>query len=299
MESHIQWLHKKYDGINTSEIGQQLEKIKKTHQNEMKELVEMEWLVTNLWTKKLREAEELNKTEKWVNNRIELADTLIKKYSYLSKSLSNKIRNIEDWMKKLQWDIKSLDTKVKEISEKWAYVSERTAWHTQDAMQYGNLAVKFWTLYSVLNATLENFMLDEYGGEILNITKWVLSQEFEKIRENWKRSRDMVIWDIYRQIQKRIEWWGVKLNEFHLWRLKYLLENEHLIKPEKEIPEWDREMRVALNVVSAVELFLRKWENWVDVEIIDGKEVWITVVDKLMDKHFDVERNLIDTKKDL
>lgn len=119
-----------------------------------------------------------------------------------------------------------------------------------------------------------------------------MSQEFEKIRESWKRSRDVIKWDIYRQIQKHIQGWGLKVNEFNLWRLDHLIKNEDLILPEKEIAEWDREMKVALNIVSAVELFLRKLQ-WADADVIDGKIIWNTIVDKLMIKFFDVKVNIV------
>jgi hypothetical protein len=40
---------------------------------------------------------------------------------------------------------------------------------------------------------------------------------------------------------------------------------------------------------------LRKWEFGVDGKIVNGEFVWNTIVDKLMDKHFDVKRNVIDS----
>ena len=74
--------------------------------------------------------------------------------------------------------------------------------------------------------------------------------------------------------------------------MDHLIKNEDLILPEKEIAEWDREMKVALNIVSAVELFLRKLQ-WADADVIDGKIIWNTIVDKLMIKFFDVKVNIV------
>jgi len=214
------------------------------------------------------------------------------RYSGEAEKVNIRIQGYNELMSHLNRVSKNMDRQIKEITDKASTLTERWIWNTQDVIQYGSLAVKYGTLFSVLNATLENFMLDEYGGEILEVTKWVLSQEFEKIRESWKRSRDVIKWDIYRQIQKHIQGWGLKVNEFNLWRLDHLIKNEDLILPEKEIAEWDREMKVALNIVSAVELFLRKLQ-WADADVIDGKIIWNTIVDKLMIKFFDVKVNIV------